>query len=67
MNCKENMELIFQHKKPDWIPHLSHDTYGIRDYIVERPIMTTGYNVLGMSLDQLSGFIGNHSSGYTRY
>ncbi len=47
MNCKENMELIFQHKKPDWIPHLSHDTYGIRDYIVERPIMTTGYNAWG--------------------
>ena len=47
MNCKENMELIFQHKKPDWIPHLSHDTYGIRDYIVERPIMTTGYDAWG--------------------
>ncbi len=47
MTCKENMELIFQHKKPDWIPHLGHDTYGIRDYIVERPIMTTGYDAWG--------------------
>lgn len=47
MNARENMELIFQHKQPDWIPHLSHDTYGIRDYIVERPIMTTGYDAWG--------------------
>lgn len=47
MNCKENMEKIFNHEKPDWIPHLGHDTYGIRDYIVERPIMTTGYDAWG--------------------
>lgn len=47
MTERENMELIFQHKKPDWVPHLGHDTYGIRDYIVERPIMTTGYDAWG--------------------
>lgn len=47
MNCKENMEKIFAHEKPDWIPHLGHDAYGIRDYIVERPIMTTGYDAWG--------------------
>lgn len=47
MTAKENMELIFNHKQPDWIPHLSYDTYGIRDYIVERPIMTTGDDAWG--------------------
>jgi len=47
MTPKENMELIFAHKQPEWIPHLGHDTYGIRDYIVERPIMTTGYDAWG--------------------
>lgn len=47
MNCKENMETIFRHEQPEWIPHLSHDTYGIRDYIVERPIKTTGYDAWG--------------------
>lgn len=47
MNCRENMECIFNHEKPEWIPHLGHDTYGIRDYIVERPIMTTGYDQWG--------------------
>jgi hypothetical protein len=47
MTERENMELIFQHKQPDWIPHLGNDTYGIRDYIVERPIMTTGYDAWG--------------------
>lgn len=47
MTAKENMELIFQHKQPDWIPHLGSEAYGIRDYIVERPIMTTGYDAWG--------------------
>ncbi len=47
MTNKENMELIFQHEKPEWIPHLGGETYGIRDYIVERPIMTTGYDKWG--------------------
>ena len=47
MNCKENMECIFKHEKPEWIPHLGHDAYGIRDYIVERPINTTGYDAWG--------------------
>jgi uroporphyrinogen decarboxylase len=47
MTERENMELIFQHEKPDWVPHLGHDTYGIRDYIVERPIMTTGHDAWG--------------------
>lgn len=47
MTPKENMELIFAHKQPEWIPHLGTDCYGIRDYIVERPIMTTGYDAWG--------------------
>ena len=47
MTNRENMELIFQHKQPERIPHLGTDTYGIRDYIVERPIMTTGYDAWG--------------------
>lgn len=47
MTSRENMELIFQHKQPDHIPHLGSETYGIRDYIVERPIMTTGYDAWG--------------------
>lgn len=47
MTNRENMELIFQHKMPEKIPHLGTDTYGIRDYIVERPIMTTGYDAWG--------------------
>ena len=44
---KENFELIFQHKMPEYIPHLGYHAYGIRDYIVERPIMTTGYDAWG--------------------
>ncbi len=47
MTAKENMEKIFQHEKPDWIPHLGAEAYGIRDYIVERPIMTTGRDAWG--------------------
>ncbi|MCD8154332.1 MAG: hypothetical protein LUF78_06575 [Clostridiales bacterium] len=47
MTPRENMELIFQHKQPEYIPHLGTETYGIRDYIVERPIMTTGYDAWG--------------------
>lgn len=47
MTAKENMEKIFRHEKPDWIPHLGSEAYGIRDYIVERPIMTTGYDAWG--------------------
>lgn len=47
MTAKENMEKIFQHEKPDWIPHLGTEAYGIRDYIVERPIMTTGRDAWG--------------------
>ncbi|WKY46788.1 uroporphyrinogen decarboxylase family protein [Eubacteriaceae bacterium ES3] len=47
MTERENMELIFAHKEPDWIPHLGHDAYGIRDYIVERPIRTTGHDAFG--------------------
>ncbi len=41
------MELVFQHLQPEYIPHLGHDAYGIRDYIVERPIMETGYDAWG--------------------
>lgn len=47
MTARENMERIFRHEKPDRIPHLGTDAYGIRDYIVERPIMTTGYDAWG--------------------
>lgn len=47
MTAKENMERVLQHKQPDWIPHLGSEAYGIRDYIVERPIMTTGYDAWG--------------------
>lgn len=47
MTARENMECIFRHEKPDRIPHLGTDAYGIRDYIVERPIMTTGYDAWG--------------------
>lgn len=47
MTPKQNMELIFQHKKPEYVPHLGYHAYGIRDYIVERPIMTTGYDAWG--------------------
>ncbi len=47
MTPRENMELIFQHKHPEYIPHLGYHAYGIRDYIVERPIMTTGYDAWG--------------------
>ncbi len=47
MTAKENMEKIFRHEKPDWIAHLGSEAYGIRDYIVERPIMTTGYDAWG--------------------
>ena len=47
MTAKENMEKIFRHEKPDWIPHLGSEAYGIPDYIVERPIMTTGYDAWG--------------------
>jgi hypothetical protein len=47
MTERENFELIFQHKKPEYIPHLGYHAYGIRDYIVERPIMTTGYDAWG--------------------
>ena len=44
---KENFELIFQHKQPEYIPHLGYHAYGIYDNIVERPIMTTGYDAWG--------------------
>ena len=47
MTHRENMELVFQHKQPEWVPHLGSEAYGIRDYIVERPIMTTGYDAWG--------------------
>ena len=47
MTHRENMERIFRHEQPEWIPHLGSETYGIRDYIVERPIMTTGYDAWG--------------------
>lgn len=47
MTNRENMEFIFRHKQPERIPHLGTDAYGIRDYIVERPIMTTGYDAWG--------------------
>lgn len=47
MTAKENMEKVFAHEHPDWIPHLGSEAYGIRDYIVERPIMTTGYDAWG--------------------
>lgn len=47
MTARENMERIFRHEKPDWIPHLGSEAYGIRDYIVERPIMSTGYDAWG--------------------
>lgn len=63
MTAKENMKKIFRHEKPDWIAHLGSEAYGIRDYIVERPIMTTGYDAWG-ALDQLSGFAEYHASGH---
>lgn len=47
MTNRENMELIFQHKQPEKIPHLGTDAYGVRDYVVERPIMTTRYDTWG--------------------
>ena len=47
MTAKENMEKVFRHEKTDWIAHLGSEAYGIRDYIVERPIMTTGYDAWG--------------------
>jgi|GEM_PF-3113254 len=47
MTSKENMELIFQHKQPEWIPHFGDETYSVRDYIVERPIRATGYDAWG--------------------
>lgn len=44
---RENFDIIFHHEKPDYIPHLGYHAYGIRDYIVERPIMTTGFDAWG--------------------
>ncbi len=47
MTERENMELIFQHKMPEYIPHLDTHAYGLYDTYVERPINTTGYDVWG--------------------
>lgn len=47
MTERENMELIFQHQAPEYIPHLSNDTYVIADCVVERPIMTTEKDAWG--------------------
>lgn len=47
MTQRENMELVFQHKQPEYIAHLGTHAYGIRDYIVERPIMTDGQDAWG--------------------
>lgn len=47
MTSKENMELIFQHKQPEWIPHLRSEAYNLIDYLVERPIKSTGYDAWG--------------------
>ena len=44
---RENFERIFNHEKPEYVPHLGYHAYGIRDYIVERPIMSTGYDAWG--------------------
>lgn len=47
MTQRENMELIFQHKMPEWIPHFRNDTYGFIDEIIERPLFTTGRDAWG--------------------
>lgn len=47
MNARENMELVFQHKQPDWIPHAGHDAYGFMDGFAERMLDQTGYDAWG--------------------
>jgi hypothetical protein len=47
MNARENLVLIFEHKQPDWIPHLGNDSYPLMDCIVERPLFTTGKDAWG--------------------
>lgn len=47
LSRRENMELIFQHKMPEYIPHFESDTLRIVDYSIERPIRTTGYDTWG--------------------
>ncbi len=47
MNNRQNMELVLQHKIPEFIPHFRTDTYKISDYFVERPITTTGRDAWG--------------------
>ena len=45
---RENMEKVFNHELPEWVPHLSNDTYPVKDYIVERPIFEDGYDQWGI-------------------
>ncbi len=47
MTKRENIEVIFQHEMPEYIPHFGTDVYCFRDYIVERPINTTGNDAWG--------------------
>ncbi len=44
---RENFEKMFRHEIMDYFPHLGTDAWNFRDYSIERPMFTTGYDAWG--------------------